>query len=143
MRALILLFLVDGCAHVKPVPSEEPPLTTLYDRLGGKEAIGAVVDAFMSKVAADKRINRYFWNADAVSLREALFTQICSATGGPCVYSGRDMKTAHAGMNIKPPEFGALVEDLVGALDQFHVPAREKNELLSMLAPMKGDIVGQ
>jgi hemoglobin len=136
----LLLTLAAGCAHAPR--AEEAPLTSLYDRLGGKDAIGAVVDAFMSKVAADKRINRYFWNADATTLREALLTQICSASGGPCVYTGRDMKTAHAGMNIKGPEFGALVEDLVGALDQYKVPPREKNELLSMLAPMKGDIVG-
>jgi hemoglobin len=141
MRKWIVVIALAGCAHVKP--AEEAPLTSLYDRLGGKEAIGAVVDAFMTKVAADKRINRYFWNADAVTLREALLTQICSASGGPCIYTGRDMKTAHAGMNIKTPEFGALVEDLVGALDQYHVPPREKHELLSMLAPMKGDIVGQ
>lgn len=141
MKRIIIVVMLAGCAHGKP--ADEPPLTSLYDRLGGKEAIGAVVDAFMAKVAADKRINRYFWNADAPSLREALLTQICSASGGPCVYSGRDMKAAHAGMNIRSPEFGALVEDLVGALEQFKVPPREKNELLSMLAPMKGDIVGQ
>ena len=140
MKTLLAVLALSGCAHLH---AEDPPLTSLYDRLGGKEAIGAVVDAFMAKVAADKRINKFFWNADATSLREALLTQICSASGGPCVYSGRDMKTAHAGMNIKGGDFGALVEDLVGALDQYHVPPREKNELLSMLAPMKKDIVNQ
>ena len=140
MKRLLVVLALSGCAHVR---ADDPPLTSLYDRLGGKEAIGAVVDAFMGKVAADKRINRYFWNTDAPGLRQALVDQICSAAGGPCIYGGRDMKTAHAGMNIKEGEFGALVEDLIGALDQFHVPKREKGELLALLGPTKKDIVGQ
>jgi hemoglobin len=140
-KLLAIAFVLAGCAHGRAV--DDPPLTSLYDRLGGKDAIGAVVDAFMVKVAADKRVNRYFWNADAVGLRQALIEQICSASGGPCIYGGRDMKTAHAGMNIKQGEFVAVVEDLIGALDQFHVPMREKNELLALLGPTKKDIVGQ
>jgi len=63
------------------------------------------------------------------------------ATGGPCQYKGRDMKTTHVGMNISNADFEALVEDLVKALDTFHVPAREKVELLRLLSPMKKDIV--
>ena len=140
---MLAVVLVAGCAHKAPPPVEEPAITSLYDRLGGKEAISAVVDVFMTKVRADKRINRYFWNTNAPELRTLLIEQICNASGGPCMYSGRDMKTAHAGMNIKDGEFGALVEDLIGALDQFKVPPREKGELLSLLGPTKPDIVGQ
>ena len=70
-----------------------------------------------------------------------LVEQICAASGGPCTYTGRDMKTAHAGMGITSPQFDALVEDLVATLDKFKVPVREKNELLSVLGPMKSDIV--
>jgi hemoglobin len=70
-----------------------------------------------------------------------LADQICMATGGPCKYSGRDMKTTHAGMKISNADFGALVEDLVKALDTFKVPAQEKSELLGLLGPMKKDIV--
>ena len=65
------------------------------------------------------------------------------ATGGPCKYTGKDMKSAHAGMNVTDPEFGALVGDLKGALDKFKVGATEQSELLSALGGMKGDIVGQ
>ena len=126
-----------GCATTKPGPSP------LYDRLGGKPAISAVVDGFVGKVAADKRINGYFWNADVVNLKQMLFEQICAASGGPCRYSGKDMKTAHAGMNIKDTEFTALVEDLIGAMDDLHVGKTEQKELLTTLGGLKGEVVGQ
>jgi hemoglobin len=115
---------------------------SLYERLGGKPAINAVVDAFIANVAADGRINGRFANADIPRLKEKLAEQICAGTGGPCRYTGRDMKSAHAGMNISDAEFGALVEDLVKALDQFKVPSREKQELLTILGSMKADVVG-
>jgi hemoglobin len=70
-----------------------------------------------------------------------LVDQICQASGGPCKYTGRDMKSAHAGMGVTDAAFGALVEDLVAALDKFKVGEKEKNELLSVLGPMKSDIV--
>jgi len=119
---------------------------TLYQRLGGKKAIVAVVDEFVGRVAADKRINSYFAAAAGDPQRLAKFKmnlvdQICMASGGPCRYMGKDMKTAHMGMGISTEDFNALVEDLVGALDKFHVGDREKGELLGALGPMKTDIV--
>jgi len=121
---------------------------TLYARLGGKKAITAVVDQFVSNVASDTRINKAFAAAANDPKRLAKFKgnlvdQICQASGGPCKYKGKDMVTAHKGMNISDADFNALVEDLVAALDQFHVGATEKNELLGALGPMKGDIVGK
>ncbi len=114
---------------------------SLYERLGGKEAITAVVDEFAGRVLADARINKKFASSDPVRLKTQLVDQICFATGGPCQYTGRDMKTTHMNMGVTDGEFGALVEDLVGALDKFNVPAAEKSELLGLLGPMKGDIV--
>jgi hemoglobin len=70
-----------------------------------------------------------------------LVDQVCGATGGPCSYRGRDMKSTHLGMQISSADFGALVQDLVAALDKFNVPAGEKGELLGLLGPMKKDIV--
>lgn len=116
---------------------------SLYDRLGGKPAITAVVDDFVGNVAADSRINRRFANANVPRLKQKLVEQICAGTGGPCTYTGRDMKSAHAGMQISDAEFGALVEDLVKTLDKFKVPEKEKGELLGILGPMKSDIVRQ
>ncbi|MDE3019657.1 MAG: group 1 truncated hemoglobin, partial [Nitrospirota bacterium] len=70
-----------------------------------------------------------------------LVDQVCTASGGPCTYAGRDMKTTHAGMKISNADFTALVEDMVKALKTFNVPEAEKNELLGLLGPMKNDIV--
>ena len=74
---------------------------TLYDRLGGYGAISAVVDDFVKNVAADKRINKFFANANIDRLKARLVEQICQGTGGSCVYTGRDMKSVHAGMGIR------------------------------------------
>jgi hemoglobin len=115
--------------------------STLYERLGGYDAIQAVVDQTITNVAADHRINKFFAHADIPHLRRALADQICVATGGWCVYSGKDMKTAHAGMHIHSRHFNALVQDLGIALNKFKVPAQEQHELVAILAPIKGDIV--
>src|SRR5262245_58761893 len=74
---------------------------TRYLRLGGYKAIQAVVDAAIKNIAADRRINRFFKGANIPRLRRQLADQICAASGGPCVYTGRDMKSAHAGMGIQ------------------------------------------
>jgi hemoglobin len=119
---------------------------SLYDRLGGKKAITAVVDEFVGRVAADNRINHFFAAtasnpAQLASFKGKLVDQICEAAGGPCKYTGKDMKTAHRGMGISTADFNALVEDLAGALDKFKVGAAEKNQLLGVLGPMQGAIV--
>ncbi|HEV2800590.1 MAG TPA: group 1 truncated hemoglobin [Pyrinomonadaceae bacterium] len=114
---------------------------SLYERLGGLDAIKAVVGEFASRVLADERINKKFAKTDATRLTHCLVEQVCAATGGPCVYTCDSMKKSHKNMKVTEGEFNALVEDLVGALDKFNVPATEKNELLSALAAMKGDIV--
>ena len=114
---------------------------SLYDRLGGTDASTAVVDEFVANVAADTRINAMFANADVPAFKGKLVDQICEATGGPCKYTGKNMKDAHTGMNIKEADFNALVEDLVKALDKFKVPEKEKSELLAALGGMKPDIV--
>jgi hemoglobin len=100
-----------------------------------------VVDDFVGRVAADTRINGKFANANVPRLKTLLTEQVCQASGGPCTYSGRDMKSSHAGMGITSEEFDALVGDLVTTLNTFKVGEREKNELLGALGPMKKDIV--
>jgi hemoglobin len=123
-----------------------PKQKSLYDRLGGKQAITAVVDEFVGRVAADNRINHFFAAtasnpARLASFKTKLVDQICEASGGPCKYTGKDMKGAHSGMGISTADFNALVEDLVGALDKFKVGAAEKSQLLGVLGPMQGQIV--
>ena len=114
---------------------------SLYDRLGGKGAITAVVETFVGNVGGDKRINGYFASTNLTKLKAHLVDQICGASGGPCKYTGRTMKQTHAGMGVTDAAFGALVEDLVAALDHHKVGKTEKDELLGVLGPMKSDIV--
>jgi len=135
--ALAAVLALGACTS-HDVPMQK---ASLYDRLGGKPAIEAVVNQFIQNVVADDRINAFFANVDANDLSAKLVDQICQASGGPCTYTGRDMKTAHQGMGVKDEHFNALVEDLIAALDQFNVPEQEKGELLGALGPMKGDIV--
>lgn len=115
--------------------------TSLYERLGENAAITAVVDDFVARCAADDRINAKFARTDVPRLKQMLVDQICEATGGPCTYTGRDMRTTHDGMGVTAGEFDALVGNLVVTLDQAGVGSAEKDELLAALAPMRGDIV--
>lgn len=120
----------------------QPSGTSLYDRLGGVDAIRAVVKDFVEEqVAKDPRINARFANTDIPKLEEHLTNQICEATGGPCKYTGRSMKESHAGMGVTEAEFNALVEDLKKSLAKFQVPQAEQDELIGALAKMHDDIV--
>ena len=115
---------------------------TLYDRLGKKDAITAVVKDFVEeRVAKDDRIKSFFANTDIPNLEAKLVDQICQAAKGPCTYTGKDMKTAHAGLKIKDADFNALVEDLKASLDHFKVGDQEQKELIGALATMHDDIV--
>lgn len=116
-------------------------MASLYERLGGLDAIAAAVDSFAARCAGDDRINAKFARTDIPRLKKMLVDQLCEATGGPCTYTGRDMRAAHDGMGVTAGEFDALVEDLVATLDEFNVPKDEQDELLSLLAPLRGDIV--
>ncbi len=118
------------------------PAASLYDRLGRRDAIAAVVKDFVEqRVAKDDRIKAFFANSDIPDLEAKLIDQICEASGGPCKYTGKDMKTTHTGMNIKEADFNAMVEDLKASLDHFKVGAREQQDLMGALAAMKPDIV--
>lgn len=112
---------------------------SLFWRLGGPDAVNAAVDETIKLSRADPRLAGRLSGACAGKLKE----QLCAATGGPCTYTGRDMKTAHTGMKISETEFGALGENLVKVLDVFKVPEGEKSELLGLILPMKTQIVGQ
>ena len=115
--------------------------SSLYERLGGMDAITAVVGSFRDRVAADDRINLKFARTDLARLTKMLIDQVCEATGGPCHYNGRSMKEAHAGMKVTKGEFNALVDDLVATLKQFKVPNAEQDELLAILGPLESEIV--
>lgn len=136
---LCALSLLQACAS-RPKPQADPD-ASLYERLGKKPAIEAVVKDFTQNVLKDERINGFFIGAEPDRLNRLLIEQICQASGGPCTYTGKDMVTVHTGMNITESQFNALVEDLVKSLNKYQVPEREQKELLTLLGSMKGAIV--
>jgi hemoglobin len=133
---LATLLAVGACAMA---PTAAP---SLYQRLGGHDAITAVVDDAIANIATDPRINPRFSSAAISPLKSKLVALLCARTGGPCTYTGLDMSSAHEDMNIRDDEFDALVDDLVKSLNKFKVPAREQRELLVILGQMRNAIVG-
>ena len=114
---------------------------SLYDRLGGVDAITAVVSAVVDREMKDDRIGQKFARTDVDRVIKEFVDMICQATGGPCTYTGRDMTEAHHNMGVTNGEFQAFVEDVVAVLDDFKVGKAEQDELLNILAPLQGEIV--
>ena len=117
---------------------------SLYKRLGGYDAIAAVTDDFIGRLAGDASISKFFVGHSTDSkqrIRQHVVDFLCSATGGPCVYKGRDMKTTHAGLGITEADWEAGVKHLVATLDKFKVPQKEKDDLLAAASGLKKDIV--
>jgi hemoglobin len=117
---------------------------TLYARLGGYDAIAAVTDNFLGRLIKDPQLARFFAghsDQSKMKIRQLVVDQVCYATGGPCVYIGRDMKTSHAGMGISESDWELSVKHFVDTLDSFKVPEKEKNELLAIVGSLKKDIV--
>ncbi len=114
---------------------------TLFDSMGGEPVLRSAVSRFADIVVADNRINFTFAEADMSKFKSLLFEQLCNLSGGPCSYTGRDMRTSHSKLNINTAEFNALAEDLYIALGKEGVPYRLQNKLMALLAPMKQEIV--
>jgi hemoglobin len=105
-----------------------------------------VTDDFVGRLGGDPQLHRFFTGLSTDSqkkLRQHVVDFLCSATGGPCVYTGRDMKTSHTGLGITEADWDSSVKHLVATLDKFKVPEKEKNEVLGAISGLKGDIVGR
>jgi hemoglobin len=140
VTAVPLAALLGGCGLFgSPKP--------LWERLGGEDAVRAVVSDFVDRSAKDPRVGfdrggKYKFTAAAVSkLKDTLVKQISSVTGGPLAYDGKDMKTVHTGMRITEAEFNALADNLIWVLNKYKVPQAEQDELIGIIASTKGDIV--
>lgn len=146
--------LLIGCASAEaPAGEASAPASatrSLYDRLGGERAIGAVVDDFIPRASANPRVNfarkgtTKVWEAtpeNIARVRKGLVEFIGSATGGPQKYAGKPMKEAHAGMRITGAQFDAAAADLAASLDALKVPRAERDELLALVATTRADIV--
>jgi len=124
--------------------SGAPAGPSLYKRLGGYDAIAAVSDDFVPRLIADKQVGRFLVGLSENSkgrLRQMFVEFVCAGTGGPCIYTGRDMKTSHKGMGITASDWDISVKHLVATLEKFKVPEKEKTELLAIVSSLKGDIV--
>jgi hemoglobin len=133
-----LLFTIAGSV------SAQAQEKSLYERVGGYNALAAVVDDFVGRLVADKQFERFFAGHSTDSkkrIRQHILDQFCAATGGPCVYTGRDMKTSHAGLGITNADWDAAAKHLTESLDKFKVPDKEKGEILAFVTTLKNDIV--
>lgn len=133
-----------GAALPVAAQAQGPAGTSLYARLGGYDALAAVTDDFIGRLASDRQLGKFFVGHSTNSLnriRQLVVDQLCQATGGPCVYIGRDMKTAHKGLGISESDWQVTVRHLTATFDKFKVPERERTEVLALLASLKGDIV--
>ena len=116
----------------------------MYERLGGYDAISAVVDDFAPKLFNDPRIAHFFRGMGTDTRKQFMQKNknlVCNVTGGPCKIISRPAKTVHGGLGITEKEFNIVVQHLVDSLDKFKVPAAEKAELLEIVGSLKPDIV--
>ena len=117
---------------------------TLYERLGGYDAICAATDDLLGRVQSAPRLKDYWKGLSTDNKRKArqqLVDFMVNAAGGPAFYVGADMKAAHAGMGITEADWAVLVEHSTAMLNHLQVPAREQAEVLGFFATLKGDIV--
>ena len=138
---LLALLIASSSA---PQPTATAQEKSLYERLGGYNAVAAVVDDFIGRLVADKRFERFFVGHSKDSqkrIRQHIVDQLCAAAGGPCIYTGRSMRDSHEGLNISEDDWKAAVDHLVASLDKFKVAKREKDDLLGAISKFKPDIV--
>jgi len=138
--ALVVALIVTTSGITYGMPQDK----SLYDRLGGYNALALVVDDFIVRLVTDKQFDKFFVGHSTDSkkhIRQHILDQFCAATGGPCVYTGRDMKMSHSGLGITNADWDAAAKHLVASLDKYKVPEKEKSEVLAFVTTLKKDIV--
>ncbi|MEP6706066.1 MAG: group 1 truncated hemoglobin [Pyrinomonadaceae bacterium] len=142
--SLLAVLAATAAAQDSMMKSSQTTEKSLYQRLGGYDAVAAVVDDFVGRLVSDKQFAPFFQGHSTDSLkriRQHIVDQFCAAAGGPCIYTGRDMKTAHRGLGITEAQWEVAAKHLVATLDKFKVPAKEKDDLLAFVTSLKKDIV--
>jgi hemoglobin len=142
---LVFVFASAAAAFAQPASSSMASKErSLYTRLGGYDAIAAVSDEFIGRLATGKLLHRFVVGLSVDSqkqLRQHLVDFLCNATGGPCLYLGRDMKTVHTGLGITEADWQEGVDALNATLDKFKVPKKEHGEVIAAIGGLKKDIV--
>jgi hemoglobin len=129
--------LMAGVSSAQSMPKDDH----LYKAFGEKAGLVALMDDFMTRLLADSRTGPHFRPANQQHIKQQLVEQFCALGGGPCVYKGADMKSAHSNLDITKPEFHALVEVLQYSMDARNISFRQQNEMLALLAPLHRDII--
>jgi hemoglobin len=117
---------------------------TLYERLGGYDAISAVANDLLRRLRADPVLARFWQNRGEDGVRreiQLLIDYLCSSAGGPLYYTGRDMKTSHKGMKIAERDWSAFMGHVNATLEAFKVPKTERDEVVAFVQSTKPDIV--
>ncbi|MDP3171696.1 MAG: group 1 truncated hemoglobin [Polaromonas sp.] len=128
--------LMAGASFAQTAPNDQ-----LYKAFGEKAGLVSLMDDFMVRLLADPRTGPHFKPSNQQRVKEQLVDQLCQLSGGPCVYKGADMKSAHANLDIKKSDFNALVEVLQQSMDAKGIPFRTQNQMLALLAPMHRDTI--
>ena len=149
--ALVILALAAGLplaasnlAGAQEPGAAAPAPATLYRRLGGYDSLAVLTDDFIGRLVRDRSLSRFFSGASEEAkgrIRQHLLDQLCAASGGPCLYVGRDMKTAHRGLGIGEADWAATVGHLIASLDRHGIAPKEKDEVLAIVAGLKKGIV--
>lgn len=140
--ALLFLLLVLLCGAALVFPQEKPK--SLYQRLGGYDALAAIVDDFGPRLAKDPQMSKFVSSLSVSSRRrnrQLIVDQLCEATGGPCFYIGRTMEASHQGLGIGEADWEQSVRLFQLTLDKFKIGQPERGELLAILNKLRDDIV--
>jgi hemoglobin len=138
--------LWSGCASPQSSsPKPEPKVVedSLYQRIGGHAVLESIASGWVDQVVVDPALKARFAATNADQFKARLTALLCEISGGPEVYTGKDMKTAHRGMNVSDAEWKSFIENLRSVLDTMKIPPAYEEELLVKVEPMKGIIVGQ
>lgn len=133
----VLLISGNSVSHAQTLPAPD----AVFQQFGGKAGIDKILADFLPLLLADERIKDTFKDADMERLGNLLAEQFCQLTGGPCTYSGKDMREAHKDMQLNNAQFNALAEDLQLAMEKNGVPSSAQNKLIAKLAPMQRTVV--
>lgn len=135
----LMLISQQACMTTQSAPLAHDD--ALYQALGGKLGIAQISHELVVGFGNDPLIKQKFDGVDMEKLERLIAEQFCALSGGPCVYSGREMHKSHDALDVTNAEFNRAVEDLQAAMDRLHVASSTQNRLLALLAPMQHSIV--
>jgi hemoglobin len=115
---------------------------SLFEKIGGMDAVNAAVDIFYTKVLADDSINSFFKNTDMASQAGKQKAFLAYAFGAPMAYTGKNMRDAHTGMNLTEDHFNAVAGHLVATLQELNVAQELIDEVVAVALTTKDDVIG-